>query len=243
MNMSAVLQTYPPQNAYAAIFPADHVQEQAWLLQYAPLVRRIVRQLLSQLSGAMGRDDFEQIGLMGLLEALRRYGTPDENFSSYAALRIRGAILDELRRQDWRPRTIRQQTHRYAGELRELTRALGREPTAQEATAALGISLEEYQQYELDELAGVVRGFEEVMADLAEHANSTPGPEERAILHRSLQGALAALDTREQRIIQLIYEHELSYKEIAAVLAISDARVCQLKKIALKKMRRALLQK
>src|SRR6478736_5980669 len=102
--------------------------DQGHLLAYAPLVKRIVYQLNSQVGGAIGRDDMEQIGLMGLLEALRRYGIPDGNFASFASMRIRGAILDELRRQDWRPREVRQQSHRLRDGVRDLTRRLGREP-------------------------------------------------------------------------------------------------------------------
>ena len=86
----------------------DAAAERKWLLQYLPLVKRIVRQLALQASQVMDREDMEQIGLMGLLECLRRYGEPDEQFGRFAALRIRGAILDELRRQDWRPRQVRQ---------------------------------------------------------------------------------------------------------------------------------------
>ena len=81
--------------------------EQRHLLAWAPLVKRVVRQLSSQVGGAIDRDDMEQIGLMGLLEALRRYGEPDAGFPGFAMLRIRGSILDELRRQDWRPRSVR----------------------------------------------------------------------------------------------------------------------------------------
>src|SRR5689334_23788508 len=98
----------PYAESYGAVSVAD---EQKHLLAYAPLVKRIVRQLNSQVQGAIDRDDMEQIGLMGLLEALRRYGEPDASFGSYASLRVRGAILDELRRQDWRPRAVRQHSH------------------------------------------------------------------------------------------------------------------------------------
>ena len=73
-------------------------------MQYLPLVKRIVRQLSLQANQVLDREDMEQIGMIGLLEGLRRYGEPDEQFGRFAALRIRGAILDELRRRDWRPR-------------------------------------------------------------------------------------------------------------------------------------------
>lgn len=215
-------------------------EEQRHLLAYAPLVKRIVRQLNAQVSGALGREDMEQIGLMGLLEALRRYGEPDAGFGSYASLRVRGAILDELRRQDWRPRAVRQDSHRLRDSVRALTRTLGREPNAQEAAAALGISADAWQQYQLDDGAEQLLSFDEVLHEASERAHSAPGPEELLLVRRSLEQALGVLDEREQRVIQMIYEFELSYKEIAAVLDLTDARVCQLNKAALGKMKAAL---
>lgn len=215
-------------------------EEQRHLVAYAPLVKRIVRQLNSQVSGALSREDMEQIGLMGLLEALRRYGAPDTGFGSYAALRVRGAILDELRRQDWRPRAVRQDSHRVRDELRALTRRLGREPSEKEAAAALGVTLEEFRQHVLDDCAEEMLSFDEVLQEATEHAHSAPGPEEQYLVRRSLEQVLAGLNEKEQRVIQMIYEFELSYKEIAAVLDLSDARVCQLNKSALAKMKAAL---
>jgi len=223
--------------ASAGLSPRD---ESRHLLAYAPLVKRIARQLGSQVSGAMGREDMEQIGLMGLLEALRRYGAPDTGFASYAALRVRGAILDELRRQDWRPRAVRQDSHRQRDALRALVRSLGREPNEQEAAAALGLSSDEYQQYLLAESAEEMLSFDEILQEAVGAEQHTPGPEESYLVRRSLEQALARLNDKEQRVIQMIYEFELSYKEIAAVLDLSDARVCQLNKSALAKMKTAL---
>ena len=216
--------------------------EQRHLVAYAPLVKRIARQLNSQVSGAMGREDMEQIGLMGLLEALRRYGTPDTGFASYASLRVRGAILDELRRQDGRPRAVRQDSHKMRDAVRALTRKLGREPNDKEAAEALGISQDEWRQFLLDDVAEELLSFDDVLQESTERASHAPGPEEQYAVRRSLEHALAALNEREQRVIQMIYEFELSYKEIAAVLDLSDARVCQLNKSALAKMKAALAQ-
>lgn len=215
--------------------------EQKHLLSYAPLVKRIVRQLNSQIAGAIDRDDMEQIGLMGLLEALRRYGEPDAAFGSYASLRIRGAILDELRRQDWRPRAVRQQSHKLRDAVRELTRKLGHEPDEREIITHLKLTPEEYQAYQLDESAELLASFDEVLQDtLGSGTESSPSPEDQLIVRRSLAQALMSLDEREQRVVQMYYEFELSYKEIAAVLDLTDARVCQLNKAALNKMKAVL---
>ena len=159
--------------------------EQKHLLAYAPLVKRIVRQLNSQIAGAIDRDDMEQIGLMGLLEALRRYGEPDGAFGSYASLRVRGAILDELRRQDWRPRAVRQQSHKLRDAVRALTRSLGHEPSEAEIMAGLNLTPEAYQTYQLDENAELIASFDEVLQDSVSQ-DSAPNPEDQLVVRRSL---------------------------------------------------------
>jgi RNA polymerase sigma factor for flagellar operon FliA len=176
---------------------------------------------------------------MGLLEALRRYGEPDGAFGSYASLRIRGAILDELRRQDWRPRAVRQQSHKLRDAVRALTRKLGHEPSEAEIMAGLALTPEAYQAYQMDENAELIASFDEVLQDSVSN-DSAPSPEDQLMVRRSLEQALRGLDEREQRVVQMYYEFELSYKEIAAVLDLTDARVCQLNKAALGKMKAVL---
>ncbi|CAM3557152.1 RNA polymerase sigma factor FliA [Paracidovorax anthurii] len=210
------------------------------LRAYAPLVKRVVRQLQAQAGGTMDLDDMEQIGLIGLLEAMRRYGEPDERFGAYAAMRVRGAILDELRRQDWRPRAVRQESHRMRDAVRDITRKLGREPSEQELVQALGVTPEAYRAYLQDENAEQLASFDELILELSNTASDMQSPEAQMIARRSLEQALRVLDEREQRVIQLYYEFELSFKEIAAVLDLTEARICQLNKGALRKMREFL---
>lgn len=214
--------------------------EQKHLLAFTPLVRRTVRQLNSQVGGAMDRDDMMQIGLMGLLEALRRYGVPDDRFPAFASLRVRGAILDELRRQDWRPRSVRQESFRLKTEVRELTKRLGREPTEAEVLAGLDISPEAYLAYQQDSNAETLASFDDLFDVLSNEASSQRSPEAELMLKRSLQQALGTLSEREQRVIQLYYEYELNLKEIAAVLGLTEARICQINKAALQKMKTVL---
>jgi RNA polymerase sigma factor for flagellar operon FliA len=219
---------------------AAPLDEQRVLMEYAPLVKRIVRQLTAQTSATLSREDMEQIGLLGLLEALRRYGAPDEKFAAFAALRGRGAILDELRRQDWRPRTVRQESHKLRDAVRELTRRIGRQPTEAEVIKALGISAEDYRQHMQDENAEQFASFDELVAELSDTPSDRGTPESEVVVRLSLEQALTALDEREQRVIQLYYEFDLSLKEIAAVLGITEARVCQINKAALAKMKARL---
>lgn len=229
--------------------PHEHVQlgpldEQRWVMQYLPLVKRIVGQLSLQATQAFDREDMEQIGLMGLLEGLRRYGEPDEQFGRFAALRIRGAILDELRRQDWRPRQLRQQVHRVRDAVRELSLELGRPPQEKEILAATGLSDAEYQQFLQAEASEAIESLDKLLqngqASFAEPGDSL---EERVVKERLLEQALGALDEREQLVLTLYYQYELNLKEIALVLEVTDARVCQLCKQALKKASRYLTER
>jgi len=222
----------------AATAPCGLEDEQRHLLAHVPLVKRIVRQLSSQVAGAMDRDDMQQIGLLGLLDALRRYGEPDAKFVSYASMRVRGAILDELRRQDWRPRAVRQETHRVRDGVRELSRVLGREPTQAEILKELQLTPAAYHEFQLADSAERLAHFDELVQELPDtNAERRNSPEAQLFARRSIEEALRALDEREQRVVQLYYEFELSLKEIAAVLGLTEARVCQINKAALKKMK------
>ncbi|UXH76893.1 FliA/WhiG family RNA polymerase sigma factor [Roseateles amylovorans] len=216
--------------------------EQRTLREYAPLVKRVVRQLSAQASAVMDREDMEQIGLMGLLEALRRYGQPDGGFGPFAALRVRGAILDELRRQDWRPRTVRQGSHKLRDALRALTRLLGREPTEAEILQRLQLTPQAYQDFLQAEVAEELASFDELVEELAQLPSDHRSPEAQLMVTRSIAQALSALNEREQRVIQLYYEFDASLKEIAAVLDLTEARVSQINKAALAKMRAFLQQ-
>ncbi|MDN3921564.1 FliA/WhiG family RNA polymerase sigma factor [Roseateles violae] len=225
---------------FGAASGLDAVDEQRQLLAYAPLVKRIARQLNSQVSAIMDREDMEQVGLMGLLEALRRYGPPDEGFGPFASLRVRGAILDELRRQDWRPRSVRQESHKLRDGVRELRRRLGREPGEAEIIKALGITAQAYQAYQQDENAEELASFDELVQELSNLPSDLRTPEDQLMVRRSIEQALGALDEREQQVIQFYYEYELNLKEIAAVLDLTEARVSQINKGALRKMKQFL---
>ncbi|MBF8160335.1 FliA/WhiG family RNA polymerase sigma factor [Ectopseudomonas hydrolytica] len=230
---------YAAEQGGAALFAPG--AEQKWLLQYLPLVKRIVSQLALQANQVLDREDMEQIGLMGLLECLRRYGTPDEQFGRFAALRIRGAILDELRRQDWRPRQVRQQTHRIRDAIRQLARQLGRVPQEEEILAAAGIDAKTYQEFLQADACEAIESLDELLQSGHEgFVCGASAVEERVLKERLLTQALSQLSERERLVLTLYYQHELSLKEIALVLELSDARVCQLSKQAIAKASRYL---
>ncbi len=236
------------QGAYAELectagAPWTVEDEQKHLLAYVPLVKRVVRQLGAQAASSMDRDDMYQVGLLGLLDALRRYGEPDGKFAGYATMRVRGAILDELRRLDWRPRSVRQEAHRVRDGVRNLARTLGREPTQAEVLERLQLTPEAYREFQLAESAAQLAQFDDVIQELPDlHEEGRFSPEAQLFARRSIEEALRALDEREQRVVQLYYEFELSLREIAAVLGLTEARVCQINKAALRKMRGLLLK-
>ncbi|MBF0676712.1 FliA/WhiG family RNA polymerase sigma factor [Pseudomonas sp.] len=234
MNSPCVAETaYPGHSAPPLFAPQD---EQRWLLRYLPLVKRIVSQLALQASSTLDREDMEQIGLLGLLDSLRRYGEPDEAFGRFASLRIRGAILDELRRQDWRPRQVRQQSHKMRDGVRALARQLGREPSDEEIRTHLGVDEDAYHAYLLDQSGEAIESLDALLQDGHEpNANVTEGFEQRVHQERLLAQVLGRLSEREQLVLTLYYQHDLSLKEIALVLDLSDARICQLIKQAVKR--------
>ncbi len=218
----------------------DAKQEAALLAEYTPLLNRVLRQLSSQVGAVLDREDMEQIGLMALLDSLRRYGTPDDQFVGFAMLRMRGAILDELRRLDWRPRSVRQSAHRIRDEIRALRKKLGREPSEADAIAGLDITAKEYRDYQMAENAEVLASFDDLLSEGVHESGGAESPENGVINRLSLVRALSGLDEKEQRVIQMYYEFELNLKEIALVLDLTEARVCQINKSAIKKMKIAL---
>ncbi|MGC6096700.1 FliA/WhiG family RNA polymerase sigma factor [Citrobacter portucalensis] len=219
--------------ASEVLTPAD---EARYLQAYLPLVNKVVRQLAYQSSCVIDKDDMEQIALMGLLTSLRRYGHPDNQFGAFAIQRVRGAVLDELRQLDWRPRRLRQKTHKLNDAIRELARKLGRMPIFEDLEQHLAITVEEYHECLLLDCARSLESLDDLLGNgiYTDALDSRP-LEDEMIVSRTLRSALASLDEREQLILTLYYQHEMSLKEIALVLDLTEARICQLnKKIAQK---------
>jgi len=207
----------------------DTREEQSLLMPYLHLVKRVVSHLRSQIGTVVAREDLEQIGLLGLLEALRRYGRPDAQFEFFAFKRIRGAILDELRRQDWRPRQIRQQANEFNHVVRELLNRLGRMPSESELAQAMGLEMAEIRELVYASQAEAMQSFEELLEQSGREWGHDHDFSELE-LKMSLSKVLATLDKREQLLLSLYYQHELNMKEIALVLGLTESRVCQLHK-------------
>jgi RNA polymerase sigma factor for flagellar operon FliA len=214
--------------------------ESALLQKYGMLVKRAAAHLRT-LSGPMvDADDLLQVGLLGLLSAIRRYGRePDEFFEAYAFKRVRGAMLDEFRRTDWRARQQRQQAHQYRDAGRELMRKLGRAPSHEELSQHLGIDSAKLHELMYLEQAESMESLDALL-EQQQHAvlgeTSLSGLE----LKMSLKQAMAGLPERNKLLLHLYYSHELNMKEIALVLELTESRVCQLHKQSIEMLNKKL---
>lgn len=215
-------------------------QESHYLQAYLPLVRKVVRQLAPQCTCVMDRQDMEQTALMGLLNAIRRYGQPDEGFAGYAVHRIRGAILDELRSLDWRPRQLRQKYHQIKDLIRDARTQLGHEPSWEELSG-LGLSSEDYQEYQQLEGAETLASLDELLnGDMPIALLEGRGLEEQFVTQEMLSYALSQLSEKEGLVLSMYYQHDMNLKEIALVLGLTEARICQMNKKITHKIRDCL---
>ncbi|MCH1929367.1 FliA/WhiG family RNA polymerase sigma factor [Shewanella sp. A25] len=207
--------------------------ESSALNRYGYIVKRAVAHMRSHIGVVADRDDLQQIGMMALLKAIRRYGRDqDEQFESYAFKHVRGAMLDEFRRLDLRSRQSRQEAHQFRDAVRALRRQLGREPRDGEICEKLGLSAQALQKLRYSEQAEVVECFEDLLESQGELAGVSEDMQQ-ADTQRLLKQAMASLPTRNKLLLQLYYTHELNMKEIALTLDLTESRVCQLHKQSL----------
>ncbi|QGB07717.1 RNA polymerase sigma factor FliA [Bordetella holmesii] len=222
------------------------------LLRYSPLVRKLALQLLARLPASVQLDDLMQAGTIGLLDAVRRYQeTPDAQFETYATACIRGAMLDELRSQDWLPRSVRSKSRRIESAIQRQEQRLMRPPTETEIAEELGVPLDEYQSMLSDAQGIQILHYENIDADGESGAGhwqpacvqSSGNPLNALLasdLRASLIQAIERLPEREQLLLSLYYEQGLNLKEIGAVLNVTEARVCQLRSQATARLRATL---
>lgn len=216
--------------------------------QHVPLVRRIAHHMIAKLPPNVELDDLIQVGMIGLNDALSRYEVAQGvQFETFASQRIRGAMLDELRESDWMSRSSRKSQKDIEHALHRVEQRLGRSPIESEIAAELGMSLEDYQA-----LLSKVRGTQLVYLEDFHHDDEDEGFLDRHVadegadpmavlrdqrLRASLVEAIKALPEREQYIMGMYYEHDMNLKEIAAVLGVTESRVCQLHSQAIARLR------
>ena len=221
----------------------------AMIKQYQPLVRKLANHMMAKLPANVQVDDLIQVGLMGLSEALTRFeATQGVQFETFATQRIRGAMLDELRENDWMSRGSRKNQKEIEQALRRLEHRLGRTPIESEIASELGMSLMDYQT-----LLGKVRGTQLVyLEDMTQGGDDEDHFLDRHMgdneadplnmlrdqrLKQALVAAIKGLPEREQYIMSMYYEQDMNLKEIAAVLKVTESRVCQLHSQSIARLR------
>lgn len=240
----------PSPRALSLYQSTQSVSEADRVAQHMPLVRKIAYHLVSRLPASIEVDDLYQAGLIGLMEAARNFDpAAGVLFETFASQRIRGAMLDELREADWLPRQARRNMREIETAMGKLEHQLGRAPSEGEVSAALGVSLPEYQL-----MLGDARGHQLVHYEdfeendendeldqfAADHAANPAEIMQDDAFRKGLIQAIEDLPEREKILMALYYDEELNLKEIGAVLGVTESRVCQLHSQAIARLRTKL---
>ena len=230
--------------------PINAIRSDNPLAPHVPMVQRIARQMASRLPPGVAFDDLVQAGMIGLMDATRRFDAQQgSEFDAFASPRIRGAILDELRAQDWTPRRNRQLQRQIDIAGARLEQSLGRVPMAAEMAVAVEVSIDEYQAMRAEADGGHVQSWDN-FGDSRDSFLDRQCPDDRdnpehACEEREFRDLLAAsmasLPEREKLVMGLYYEQDLNLKEIATVLGVTESRACQLHSRAVKLLRADLV--
>ena len=222
------------------------VREQL-ILEYAPLVKLVAGRLSMYLGYNVEYDDLVSYGIFGLIDAIDKFDSMKEvKFETYASLRIRGSILDQIRKMDWIPRTIRQKQKKIDTAMKEIETATGRAATDEEIAQKLEISTDDFADWQSQmKITGVVslNEFMESGSEIpAEQHNQHRFEEPEEVIEKEelkevLGQALELLTEKEKKVILLYYYEDLTLKEISNVLEVSESRVSQLHTRALQKMK------
>ncbi len=226
-------------------------RQQNYAKQYAPLVRRIAHQMIAKLPANVELDDMIQAGMIGLMDAVNRFEeSQGTQFEVYAASRIRGSMLDELRAGDWLPRSARKSQRDIENAVHRLEQRLQRAPQEAEIARELNLSIADYQ-----ELLGDARGAQLVYFDdlggggegddyLERHLPQAGGEPLEILRDKRFRTALVAaiedLPEREKLLMSMYYEQDMNLREIGAVMGVTESRVCQLHSQAVSRLRAKL---
>ena len=230
--------------------PNGLTDKEECLKEYAPLVKRIAHHMMLKLPGSVEVDDLIQAGMMGLLDAASRY---DElrgaMFETYAAQRIRGAMLDELRGADWLPRSLRRDMRRIETAISHLQQRLGKAPSETEIAKELGVALPEYQQMLQEGRGAQLLYYEDFHGEGDEdfferfEFSSDSNPLELlqdGRFRAALVEAIERLPERERQMMGMHYEQDMNLREIGEVMGVSESRVCQLHSQAVARLRTSM---
>jgi RNA polymerase sigma factor for flagellar operon FliA len=217
---------------------------------YAPLVKRIAYHMMMRMPASVQVDDLIQAGTIGLIEAAQKYdASRGASFETYAGIRIRGSIVDEMRRGDWVPRSVHRNARRVAEAISIVENRTGRDAKDVDVAQELGVSLQEYYSMLQDANSGRLFSYEETFgeedsnidgSDQGLSFNSPVETMQRDGVKKALAKAIAELPEREQMVLSLYYDQELNLKEIGLVLGVSESRICQIHSQATIKLRQKM---
>ena len=232
--------------------PVGEVPQQELVIKHADLVKRIAYHLVSRMPPNVEVDDLILAGMSGLLDAAKHYSaTKGANFETYAGIRVRGAMLDEVRKSDWTPRSVHRNMREMADVIRRIENAKGQDANPTDIALGLGVTIEEYHKLVQDAASCRLFSFDQLGAgddesSPADHARDEwPGPFdhiEDAGFRDAMAGAINLLPEREKLVLSLYYDEDMNLREIGAVLDVSESRVCQIHGQALVRLRARLAE-
>ncbi len=222
-----------------------HIDKSALLEQHTVLVKRIAYHLLARLPASVIVDDLIQSGMIGLLEAANNFdASKGASFETFAGIRIRGAMLDEIRRGDWTPRSVHKNSRMISEAINALEAELGRDVTDIEVAEKLDISLNEYHHILNEVSTGKIIGIDDlgVSEDVIHSSEDTNSNDpyqdiEQVSFKKALAGCITTLPEREALVLSLYYDEELNLREIGQVLDVSESRVSQIHSQALHRLK------
>ena len=218
---------------------------------YAPLVKRIAQHMITRMPANVQLDDLLQAGMIGLLEATQKYDpSQGASFDTYAGIRIRGSMIDEVRKGDWVPRSVHRNARLINDAMAKVEVREGRDATSSEVAEEMGIHIDEYYAMSQDALCGRLFSVEESIDDDELHGSDSlfEKPDfhpphhqvHRDHLKQAMVRAINTLPERERLVLSLYYDEELNLKEIGQVLGVSESRVSQMHSQAALRLRTRL---
>ncbi len=226
---------------------AGQLNKEQLVRHFAPMVKRIACHLMARLPASVQLDDLVQNGMLGLLDAIGRFEAGvGAQFEVYAAQRVRGAMLDGLRENDWLPRSLRRGCRLIESAIAQLEQEHGRAPTERELADSLGMTLADYQKMLQDARGHQLVYLEDLVADDGEDFLERHRVEDDADpaklfegehVRKALAQAVAGLPEREKLMMALYYEQDLNLREIGEVMGVTESRVCQLHSQAVMRLR------
>ncbi|GIX21302.1 MAG: RNA polymerase sigma factor FliA [Gammaproteobacteria bacterium] len=232
-------------NGYAMYSDSEELARSELLAKHAPLVKKIAFHLLGRLPANVQAEDLIQAGMLGLLDAVKNYDpSQGASFETYAGIRVRGSMLDEVRSGDWTPRSVHRKQRELAEAARRVENRLGREAQDHEVAAEMGIGLDEYHQIIADATSARVFSLDAPLDEDDSREIPVPSDEddplrslEKERFKAALTEAIEQLPDRERLVMALYYDEELNLREIGEILGVSESRVCQIHGEAVKKLR------